>query len=69
MSTDSIIYIQGALLASSEGTAFGILNAVSEYVDHEKRARNHDYRLDSAWFGQGAAVKQRALDVALEMLN
>lgn len=60
---------KGALLASSEGTAFGILNAVSEYVDHEKRARNHDYRLDSAWFGQGAAVKQRALDVALEMLN
>jgi hypothetical protein len=24
-----------------------------------------EYRMDSAWFGQGAVIKQRALDTAL----
>lgn len=60
---------KGALLASSAGTTWGLLNAVTEYVDHEKRARNHDYRLDSAWFGHGASIKQKALDSAVTMLN
>lgn len=59
---------KGALLQSSQHTAWGLLNAVTEFVDHEKRARNHDYRLDSAWFGKGAAIKQKALEVAMEML-
>ena len=58
----------GSSLESSRGTAFGLLNAVTQYVDHERRARSTDYRLDSAWFGQGAAIKQRALDKALEMV-
>jgi phage/plasmid-like protein (TIGR03299 family) len=56
---------QGADLASAKGTAFGLLNAVTEYVDHERRARSTDYRLDSAWFGEGANLKQRAMDKAL----
>jgi phage/plasmid-like protein (TIGR03299 family) len=60
---------KGALLESSKDTAWGLLNAITEYVDHEKRARNHDFRLDSAWFGQGARLKQRALEVSLEMLT
>jgi len=58
---------KGAELASSQGTAWGLLNAVTQYVDHERRARTQDHRLDSAWFGQGAALKQRALDQALQM--
>ncbi|NMM35987.1 MAG: DUF932 domain-containing protein [Glaciimonas sp.] len=57
----------GAELASSKGTAFGLLNAVTEFVDHERRARSVDHRLESAWFGQGAALKQKALDQALMM--
>lgn len=55
---------RGAELSSSRNTAFGLLNSVTEFVDHEKRARNSDYRLDSAWFGQGALTKQKALDEA-----
>ncbi len=58
---------RGAELASSKNSAWGLLNAVTEFVDHEKRARSQDNRLDSAWFGQGAAIKQRALEVALQM--
>lgn len=59
----------GAQLAAAKGTAWGLLNAVSEYVDHERRARSQEYRLDSAWFGQGAALKQRALDQALQLAS
>lgn len=58
---------KGADLASSKGTAFGLLNAVTEFVDHERRARSVDHRLDSAWFGQGATIKQRALEQAILM--
>jgi phage/plasmid-like protein (TIGR03299 family) len=55
----------GSEMASASGTAWGLLNAVTEFVDHERRAKNQEYRMDSAWFGQGASLKQRALDHAL----
>lgn len=60
---------KGANLTSSKGTAFGLLNAVTEFVDHGRRARSVDYRLESAWFGQGAALKERALDQARLMIS
>lgn len=58
---------RGAELQAAKGTAWGLLSAITEYVDHEKQARSQDNRLDSAWFGQGAALKQRALEHALQM--
>jgi len=60
---------KGADLASSKGTAFGLLNAVTEFVDHERRARSVDHRLESAWFGQGANLKHKALDQALLLVG
>jgi len=57
----------GADLSSANGTAWGLLNAVTQFVDHERRARNQDYRLDSAWFGQGAAIKGKAYQEALKL--
>lgn len=60
---------RGAELASSKGTAFGLLNAVTEFVDHERRARSTDYRLDSAWFGTGANLKNEALDQAIALIG
>lgn len=59
---------RGAELGSAKDTALGLLNSVTEFVDHERRARNNDYRLDSAWFGQGATLKQNALEQTLLML-
>ncbi|MFV3372488.1 DUF932 domain-containing protein [Pseudomonas sp. NY15435] len=56
---------RGSRLEAANGTAWGLLNAVTEYVDHERRARSTEYRMDSAWFGQGAVIKQKALDAAL----
>lgn len=58
----------GSNLASASGTAFGLLNAVTEYVDHNRRARSTDYRLDSAWFGQGANIKQIAFSEAMGLV-
>jgi hypothetical protein len=37
--------------------------------DHERRAMSTDHRLDSAWFGAGAAIKQRGLEQALRMVK
>jgi len=59
---------KGAELSSAKGTVFGLLNSVTEFVDHERRARSTDHRLESAWFGQGAALKEKALDQALLMI-
>ena len=59
---------RGSDMASARGTAWGLLNAVTEYVDHEKRARSSEYRMDSAWFGQGAVIKQKALNAALQLV-
>lgn len=58
---------RGAQLASSRGTAWGLLNSVTEYVDHHRRARSEDHRREAAWFGQGAQFKQRAWDELLQL--
>jgi phage/plasmid-like protein (TIGR03299 family) len=59
---------KGALLASSRGTAWGVLNSVTEYVDHHRQARSEDHRRDAAWFGQGAQIKQRAWDEMMKLV-
>lgn len=59
---------RGSQLASSKNTAFGLLNSVTEFIDHERRAKSADYRMESAWFGQGSSIKQRALSQALELI-
>lgn len=59
---------RGATKLAAQGTAWGLLCSITEYVDHERRARSQDNRLDSAWFGQGAAIKQRALEHALQLV-
>lgn len=59
---------RGANLLSAEGTAWGLLNGVTEYVDHHRRSRSDDHRRDAAWFGQGLQIKQRAWDEAMGLV-
>jgi phage/plasmid-like protein (TIGR03299 family) len=54
----------GAGFDGTRGTQWGWLNAVTQYVDHEARARSQDNRLASAWFGPGDGLKSRALELA-----
>lgn len=59
---------RGAELASAKDTAYGLLCSITEFVDHERRAISTDHRMDSAWFGAGANLKQRGLEQALRMV-
>lgn len=59
---------KGAEMASAAGTAWGLVNSVTEFVDHHRRARSDDHRLDAAWFGAGATLKQKAWDEALKLV-
>ena len=52
----------GSNIDGVTGTRWGMLNAVTELVDHE-RGRSDNTRLESAWFGTGAAIKQKALEL------
>ena len=46
---------------------FTCWSVITEFCDHFRKARSQEYRLDSAWFGQGASLKQRAPDHALQL--
>ncbi|WP_151778429.1 DUF932 domain-containing protein [Acinetobacter brisouii] len=59
---------RGAELSSAKDTAYGLLCAMTEFADHERRAMSQDHRLDSAWFGAGASLKQRGLEQALRLV-
>ena len=59
---------RGADLDSARDTAYGLLCAVTEFVDHERRAMSTDHRLDSAWFRTGANLKQKGLEEAMRLI-
>ncbi len=56
---------KGADLAGQ--TAWGLLNATTEYVDWHKRARNQNNRIKSAWFGEGANIKDATFNELMEL--
>ncbi|GLQ87239.1 DUF932 domain-containing protein [Dyella flagellata] len=60
---------KGSGLSSAKRTAWGLLNSVTEYVDHHRRTRSSDHRRDAAWFGQGAALKHKAWNEALSLIG
>lgn len=63
----------GQQTRSAAGTVWGLVNAVSRFVDHEKGERIEGNRLNGAWFGQGSALKSKAwanaLDYAKRLVN
>lgn len=46
--------------------AYGLINAVTRYVDHDKIARSEENRINASWFGLGASLKSQALDILLK---
>jgi phage/plasmid-like protein (TIGR03299 family) len=52
----------GSDIQGVAGTRWAALNAVTELVDHE-RGRTANTRMESAWFGTGSALKNRALEL------
>jgi len=60
---EAITKAPGQNLETSCMTAWGLLNAVTYTVDH-CLGSDQDSRLRLAWFGPGAKIKQRALELA-----
>lgn len=55
----------GADLPGVHGTYWGGYNAVTHWIDNYRGKSKKDARLDSALFGQGATLRRRALELAL----
>lgn len=60
---------QGSDLGTSKGTAWGLVNAVTEFVDHAYPSRSLENRLYRAWFGNSQRLKRDAMNVAMAMAN
>ena len=60
---------KGSDLSTADGTAWGWVNAVTEYVDHWAKSATADLRMASTMFGKGNTLKQAALDRALELVK
>lgn len=55
----------GSTFDGTYGTAYGLLQAFTEHVDHYARTRSPENRFASSQWGQGADLKQRAFDTLL----
>jgi phage/plasmid-like protein (TIGR03299 family) len=58
----------GADLPGVAGTAYGLLNAFTEALDHKSRAINDSRRMESAMMGVGARTKVAFRDQLLELV-
>jgi phage/plasmid-like protein (TIGR03299 family) len=58
----------GQDLVTAKGTLWGAINATTYYVDHVRKKSAGD-RLDSSWFGVGAALKDKAWVTATNLLD
>lgn len=54
----------GSDLPGTHGTRWGLLNAITQFVDHE-RGHNTDTRMTNAWFGDGNRLKSQAESLLL----
>jgi hypothetical protein len=58
----------GSKQVGRAGTWFGLVSAVTEYCDFHTGHQTTDARLNSAWFGANNDLKDRAVQVALELI-
>lgn len=59
---------QGQEIKTAKNTLWGAVNAVTNYVDHVRATKSVE-RIDSAWFGTGAALKEKAWQRAMEVIE
>jgi len=61
----SLINAPGHGLETAHGTGWGLMNAVTHYVDFKARARSDNNRFNSGQFGAGAKLKSEAYDLII----
>jgi len=68
--TESVLnrYRDGMGTRRTVGTLFGLVNAVTEFIDHESRNRVPDNLLWNSWFGKGSQIKSKAFAKALSLV-
>lgn len=54
--------------AGAEPTVWGLVNGVTALVDHI-RGRSYDTRMNAAWFGSGATLKDQAWEKARQVID
>lgn len=59
---------QGQQIDTAKNTLWGAINAVTDYVDHVRSSKAVE-RIDSAWFGTGAALKEKAWERAMALIE
>jgi len=59
----------GNNLPGVKGSMWAALNGVTELIDHKVTKQSHDRKLNTVWFGDGAVVKAKAYNRALEFIN
>lgn len=64
----------GNKFKEQRGTAFNMLNAVTQYIDHERSTKSNGHtveykRAESAMFGSGERLKAEAFDIILKMTD
>lgn len=55
----------GNAYPEQRGTAYNLLNAITNYVDHERSSKD-DGRAESALFGSGDVLKSKAIEIICE---
>lgn len=54
---------------SVKGTLWAAFNGVTELIDHKATKQSNDRRLNTIWFGDGAAIKYKAYSLAVKMVS
>jgi phage/plasmid-like protein (TIGR03299 family) len=56
---------KGSRLEGVLGTRWGMINAITEYLDFHTATRTDQARLQSSWFGKGNKMKEKGLEMLL----
>lgn len=68
------LYETGMGSEFSKGTVWGLYNAITEYVDHEKysnkQMKDGEFnKLEKIWFNGGELIKHQAFDMSLQLVK
>lgn len=55
----------GSDMVTAKSTAWGLVNATTQFADHCRKTKSQDSRIDSAWWGQWETIKRRVYEECL----